>query len=151
MKRQDGYELNSNLNTQIVTFRFTSIGSKGNIEKIIEFTYMQDNYWNLGFGDVKGDDWEDNIISNNNDMRKVLQTIANAIHLFFDLYPDQNILILPLDNQRTLLYNRIFQQKWKEIEPIFTVKAGALSESVSKFTNYNPTKLYNNFSICPKK
>jgi hypothetical protein len=151
MKKQDGYELNVNFKAQKVAFRFTSKGSKGSIKKIIEFAYMQDHYWNLGFGDVKGNDWDDDVISNNNDLRKVLQTVANAIHLFFDLYPDQNVLILPLDNRRTLLYNRIFQQKWKEIEPIFTVKAGALSDPLSKFENYNSTKLYNIFSICPKK
>ncbi len=151
MKKQDGYELNVYAKTQTVAFRFTSVGHKGSIEKIVEFSYVQEHYWNLGFGDVKGDDWDDDVISNNNDSRKVLQTVANAIHLFFDLYPDQNVLILPLDNQRTLLYNRVFQQKWKEIEPIFTVKAGVLSEPLSKFENYNPKKLYNNFSICPKK
>ena len=61
---------------------------------------------------MKGDDWADNVVSDNNDLRKVLQTIANAVHLFFDHYPEDEIFIAPLDKQRKLLYNRIFQQKW---------------------------------------
>lgn len=99
MKRREGYELNIENKKSTVEFRFTSVGTgtKGTIEKIIEFTYLGNNSWNLGFGDIKGDTWEDNVISNNNDFRKVLQTVANAVHLFSDMYPNHKIEIIPLD------------------------------------------------------
>lgn len=150
MRRHDAsYELA--LNPEITQFRFTSIGDNGIIEKIIEFRRIQDGRWNLCFGDVKDGDWTDNVVSNNNDSRKVLQTIANAVHLFFDEYPDKEVFIAPLDNQRRLLYNRIFQQKWQEIEPLFTVKALNLNSPILQFENYTPKKLFDYFLIRRKK
>ena len=103
--------------------------------------------WNLGFGDMKGDDWEDNVISNNNDFRIVLQTVANAVHQFCDINPHQKILIRPLDYQRKLLYNRIFQQRWHEIDPIFIVKVIDMSDPSPVFENYNPRKRFDYFVI----
>lgn len=150
MKKQDGYELMVNLDSEIIRFKFSSTGSKGTIEKVIEFTYLQDNYWNLGFGDVNGNDWDDNVISDNNDLRKVLQTIANAVHSFFDYYPNHGLLILPLDNQRKLLYNRVFQQKWEEIDLVFTVKAGTISSTPPNLEDYSSLKMFDDFVICRK-
>ena len=79
MKKGEGYDLETTQSLEAVQFKFTSVGSKGTIDKIIEFSYLGQNSWNLGFGDIKGDDWEDNIISNNNDFRKVLQTTCRTI------------------------------------------------------------------------
>jgi hypothetical protein len=153
MKRREGYELNIENKKSTVEFRFTSVGTgtKGSIEKIIEFTYLGNNSWNLGFGDIKGDTWEDNVISNNNDFRKVLQTVANAIHLFNEMYPYHKIEIVPLDYQRKLLYNRIFQQKWLEIEPLFVVKGKILLETTYEIEDYNSLTLFDEFVIYQKK
>jgi hypothetical protein len=145
MKKHKGYDIR--FNVDLTRFRFTSIGPKGKIEKIIEFRLFQKNRWNLAFGDIKDNDWEDNIISDNNDMRIVLQTVVNTVHLFFEKHSDQEVYIEPLDNQRKILYNRIFQQKWAEIEPLFSVK-GMVDEDV--FENYNPKKLFNGFLIALK-
>jgi hypothetical protein len=93
MKKDEGYELNADYKPEIVQFRFTSVSDERSIEKIIEFSYIPNRPWNLGFGDVKGNDWEDNIVSNNKDYRKVLQTVANAVHQFCDLYPSCEIAI----------------------------------------------------------
>jgi hypothetical protein len=93
MKREDAYELIADYQPKTVRFRFASVGDKGSIEKIIEFSLTPENYWNLGFGDLVGDNWEDNVISNNNDFRTVLQTVANAVHQFCEIYPQQQILI----------------------------------------------------------
>ena len=59
---------------------FMSVGEK-NVMKIVFITPLRDNIWNLGFGDIIGEDWVDNIISDNKDMRKILQTVANAEYL----------------------------------------------------------------------
>ena len=64
MKKGEGYDLETTQTFEVVQFKFTSVGSKGYINKIIEFSYIGQNSWNLGFGDIKGDDWEDNVISN---------------------------------------------------------------------------------------
>ena len=152
MKKLDGYELETTQTLEAIQFKFTSVGSKGNISKIIEFSYLGQNSWNLGFGDITGDDWEDNIIYNNNDFRKVLQTIANAIHRFFELFPDHQIQIVPLDYQRKLLYNRVFQQRWHEINPLFEVIAAITEDKKIKLEGYSSTKkIFDAFVVSQKK
>ena len=147
MRKTEAYELNLNLDSKIIQFTFVSVGNKGMIQKVIEFRRLQNNRWNLSFGDVKGDDWADNVVSDNGDLRKVLQTIANAIHLFFDHYPEDEIFIAPLDKQRKLLYNRIFQQNWQEIEPVFTVKSIVLMENNIFVEDYTPAKIADYFVV----
>lgn len=150
MKKLDGYELNITQNDNVLQFSFTSEGDKGSIEKMIEFSPMQNNRWNLGFGDLQDNDWVDSVVSNNNDMRKVLQTVANAVHAFFDIYKDHEILIMPVDRRRKLLYNRTFQQKWTEIDPIFSVKAIDLNKVQPKIEEYTPKKIFDYFLITKK-
>jgi hypothetical protein len=150
MKDPNGYELNASHNAKKVKFMFTSVGDNGSIEKIIEFSLMTNNIWNLGFGDVKGKTWTDTAVSNNNDLRKVLQTVANAVHLFLEAYPERQLFFKPVDRKRKLLYNRTFQQKWHEIEPLFTVKAVNLEDTNPKFKDYNPKKLYDLFTMKKK-
>ena len=145
MKKREAYDLSGNVeNTQ---FKFLSIGDKRTIEKVIEFSPYQDNIWNLGFGDIIGEDWVDNIISDNKDMRKILQTVANAIHAFLEQHPERQVFIAPLDKQRKILYNRIFQQKWHEIEPLFSVKAIRLTGGKQVLEDYLPTILFDYFFI----
>lgn len=145
MKKEKGYDIK--FNEELTQFRFTSTGPKGTIEKIIEFQLFQKNRWNLAFGDIKNNDWEDNVISNNDDMRKVLQTVANTVHLFFEKHPEQEVYIEPLDYKRKILYNRIFQQKWAEIEPLFSVR-GMIDYDI--FEDYSPKKLFKGFLIAEK-
>lgn len=152
MKKGEGYDLETTQTFEVVQFKFTSVGSKGYINKIIEFSYLGQNSWNLGFGDIKGDDWEDNVISNNTDFRKVLQTITNAIHHFFELYPDHQIQIVPLDYQRKLLYNRVFQQRWHEIKPLFGVIAAITEDKKIELEEYSSTKkIFDAFVVSRKK
>jgi hypothetical protein len=142
MKKDKGYDMQPN--ASMTRFLFTSTGAKGNIEKVVEFTFLQKKRWNLAFGDVEDKDWTDNVISDNNDMRVVLQTVANTVHLFFEKYPDREVYIEPLGEQRKLLYNRIFQQKWAEISPFFSVK-GTVGDA--DFEDYNPQKRFDYFLI----
>lgn len=147
MKNQNGYELSQNYTPKKIKFRFTSVGKKGVIKKVIEFKRFKNNRWNLGFGDVKGSGWTDDVISDNDDLRKVLQTVANSMHLFFEMYPTHEVVFIPLENRRKSLYNRIFQQKWHEIDSIFSIKAIILEATNPQFEHYNPTKIYDYFII----
>lgn len=126
-------------------------GKKGAIEKIIEFHPIRNKRWNLGFGDVIGNDWTDEVISDNDDLRKIVQPVANAVYSFFESYPNQEVYIEPSDYQRKLLYNRTFQQKWHEIEPIFIVKGLILDNQNPQIENYNPKKMFDYFLLKLKK
>ena len=151
MKKGEGYKTDVIQTTEKMIFYFSSIGEQGEINKIIEFAYLYGNLWNLGFGDIKGDDWEDNVISNNNDFRIILQTIANTVHDFFEKYPEQDIQIVPLDYQRKLLYNRLFQQRWHEIDDLFIVKGIVKSDNTTEIVAFNPKIMFDEFVICKKK
>lgn len=68
----DKYELKSG--EQLEVFEFVSIGTKGKIPKLVQYTPT--NYkdlYNLGFGDknIETGEINDNIISNNGDSKKV--------------------------------------------------------------------------------
>jgi hypothetical protein len=145
MRRKTGYELKEN--RKKYQFRFTSVGTKGSIEKIIEFSKIQKNLWNLAFGDIIDDNFDDSIISDNDDLRKVIQTVVNAVHIFIDNHSDIDILIAPSDYQRKLLYNRIFQQKWTEIDSIFITKGVIINDFETITENYNPKEMYDYFVI----
>jgi hypothetical protein len=147
MKKLNGYELNITKNDEVLQFKFISEGAKGVIEKIIEFNPIRKGVWNLGFGDKIGDDWTDDIVSNNADMRVVIQTVANAVYSFFEYYETDEIFIEPSDYKRKILYNRIFKQKWHEIEPNFIVRAINLDIEKSQFEAYNPKEIYDYFIV----
>ena len=66
-------------------FEFTSIGPKGEIKKIVEYTKVSvDNIYNLGFGDYdkEGNKIDDKIVTNNGDSQKVLATVVSTVYAF---------------------------------------------------------------------
>lgn len=150
MKKREAYNLA--FSPERSTFFFESRGPKGTVQKIIEFGPMPNGRWNLGFGDIAGDDWHDHIITDNKDMRKVLQTVANAIHLFTERYPGRKVHIQPLDRQRKLLYNRIFRQKQDEIRELFSVQGILLTEEGAENgpEDYNSREMYDVFVLTRK-
>jgi hypothetical protein len=122
MIRAEGYAIREDLEN--LTFEFDSHGPKGTITKIVQFTPLPQNelLYNLGFGDKIEGTFDDSTVSDNNDMRLVLQTIANLVHDFLDKYPNRTILVIPVDRRRKLLYNRVFQQRFEEITSSFFVE-----------------------------
>ena len=84
----DRYELKSD--EQLTTFEFLSEGPKGKIEKIIQFSLVnQDNLYNLAFGDrnrLTGE-IDDRIVTDNGDSEKVLATVVAAVYAFCDRFP----------------------------------------------------------------
>jgi hypothetical protein len=89
------------------TFEFVSIGEKGKIDKIIQYSsanYL--NLYNLGFGDknlISGK-IDDTVISNNGDTEKVLATIVESLYLFTDKNPEALIYAIGSTKSRTRLY-----------------------------------------------
>ena len=73
----DRYELKSD--EHLTTFYFLSEGPKGKIEKIIQFSVVnQDNLFNLAFGDknLETGEIDDKIVTDNGDSEKVLATVC---------------------------------------------------------------------------
>jgi hypothetical protein len=87
-------------------YRFKSVGRNGIISKVVKFTEIQDNIFNLGFGDFneKLQSTDDKKVSDNGDMVKVLATVVSITELFLNENPDVWIYIEGSTPTRTRLY-----------------------------------------------
>ena len=95
-----------NINENFLDYEFSSNGPKGIVKKIVHFTHISGDIYNLAFGDLddKTGEISDTAITNNNDSRKVLTTVAATVHDFTTQYPEAIILIKGSTNSRTRLY-----------------------------------------------
>jgi hypothetical protein len=93
-------------------FAFHSEGVKGKILKIIIFTLKEDGQWNLAFGDWKNNAINDSIMTNNQDVVKVIGTVAKATYAFFENHPAATLEINQLMRSEKfyiiLFFNDIF-------------------------------------------
>ena len=101
----DRYELKAD--DQLTTFDFLSEGPKGKIEKIIQFSLVnQSNLYNLAFGDrnyLTGE-IEDKVVTDNGDSEKILATVVAAVYAFCDKVPEAWIYATGSTAARTRLY-----------------------------------------------
>jgi hypothetical protein len=105
------------------SFMFVSEGIKGTILKFVEFTPLTNDDWNLGFGDFKNGEIDDIVMTNNQDVIKVIRTVAQITIEFFKKYPHAIVVIKPVDEKRKKLYNIVFQRHFAEIDALFDIIA----------------------------
>ena len=103
---------------------FISEGPKGAIKKVIYFTEMGCNLYNLGFGDwdEAARSMDDKVRSNNNDRDKVLTTVARVVMSFLEYYPQVTVFAKGSSPARTRLYQMGIFANWQEISILLTVK-----------------------------
>ena len=117
-------------------YRFKSVGTKGVVDKIIIFQKIAGTRYNLSFGDFKNGRIDDEVITNNGDLVKVISTVAQSVYLFFEHYPDASIEIEGVDERRKRLYNTIFQRRRTEIDAYFDVKGWSGGEFITLQEGY---------------
>jgi hypothetical protein len=100
----------------------------------------------LAFGDWKKDDFDDKVMTNNQDVVRVIATVAKVTYCFFEDYPDAILVIDPVDEKRKKLYNIVFQRHAKTIKETFIIMA-AIGE---KYEIYSPLKMYDSFELSLK-
>jgi hypothetical protein len=124
---------------------FQSEGKQGVIWKIVIFTHVIDDMWNLGFGDIdmKTGKIDGSVVTNNQDVAKVLGTVAKIAHVFFADFPKRSIEIKPVDDRRKRLYNYVFQKHFNDIDLSFHV-IGSINQ-VDEL--YNPNNSYDSFKL----
>lgn len=91
----------------LTVFEFISEGPNGLIQKIVQFQKTdRHNLYNLAFGDknIETGEIDDLVVSNNGDSEKVLATVAAALFVFFDKYPNAFVYATGSTNARTRLY-----------------------------------------------
>jgi hypothetical protein len=87
-------------------FTFFSRGPKGVIEKLVEYQEYSGSpgLFNLGFGDVRNEKFDDVVVTNNGDMEKVLSTVVSTLIEFFKVYPGSFVIITGSTPSRLRLY-----------------------------------------------
>src|SRR5690606_15514411 len=110
--------------SQLMHFGFTSIGPKGEIKKIVEYSETSlTNVFNLAFGDYDENvgSINDKIVTNNGDSEKVLATVASTVYAFTGRYPDSWLYATGSTRVRTRLYRMGLTNNLTEIAEDFYV------------------------------
>ena len=105
-------------------FEFESLGIKGKITKIVQYTEMSvQGYFNLGFGDLNFETREisDDIITNNGDGQKVLATVVSTMYAFTGKYPEAYVYATGSSEARTRLYRMGITNNLEELKKDFYV------------------------------
>ncbi len=144
----DRYELKSD--AQLTTFFFLSEGLKGKIEKLIQFSLVnQNNLYNLAFGDINPltGDIDDRVITDNGDSEKVLATVVAAVYAFCDRFPKAWVYVTGSTLARTRLYRMGINKYYDIVETDFEI----FGQDQSEWERYKKGKDYQAFVIQRKK
>ena len=107
-----------------LTFEFDSIGPKGTVTKVVQYTEINvKGFYNLGFGDKEPESGyiSDLSVTNNGDSQKVLATVARTLYLFMERHPDAIVLATGSTQARTRLYRMGITNNLAAIEQDFDV------------------------------
>lgn len=107
-----------------LTFDFESVSNEKVIKKRIEFRmlYEQTELYNLALVDILANgSASDLVISNNQDMPKVIATVFQAIVYFFDKNSTAKIFIQGSTGSRTRLYQMAISKYLPELEQKFYI------------------------------
>jgi hypothetical protein len=143
----EGYEIKVK---DSMVFEFVSEGPRGKIKKRIEFIKISGTMYNLAFGDINIDtgEFDDIVVTNNNDTEKVLATVAKTVLLFIENYPQAYVYAEGSTLSRTRLYQIGISKNIEEIREIFDV-FGLLEKK--HWVNFEKNINYTAFLILLKK
>lgn len=128
-------------------YYFVSEGENKRIVKTVVFSPLGKKLWNLGFGDLRyNGDIDDSTVSNNDDLVKVISTVAKIAYEFSDKYPLRRLQIKPVDEKRKRLYNHVFRRHYATISADFDI-IGITGFNDSIIEKYSPEKTYNMFEL----
>ena len=107
----------------LLEFEFISEGPKGQITKLVQFLKIDENVFNLAFGDKKEgeNDIDDKIITDNKDSQKVLATVAATVLAFTEKYSKAWIIASGSTQSRTRLYQIGISTNYEELQQYFNV------------------------------
>lgn len=90
-------------------YLFVSEGKHGNVYKVVKFQLIQNNMYNLAFGDWKehSSDFDDLAVTDNGDMEMVLSTVIKITVMFLSANPDVYVYFTGSTAARTRLYRII--------------------------------------------
>jgi hypothetical protein len=104
-------------------YSFISEGDKGDIIKLVQFQFVDDDTFNLAFGDWNEalDGIDDMVVTDNGDMEKVLATIIQIIKKFLSSNHRSSVQFTGSTPVRTRLYQIIISINYESISQQFEV------------------------------
>lgn len=127
-------------------YEFVSVGKQGRIEKVVAYTPIgeESSYYNLGFGDVDEEigDWNDKVVSDNGDHRKVLATVAATVVDFLNYRPEATIYAEGNTNLKNHLYRRSIEGIIDRISQYYEVEGYTEADSWEPFERNRPYEAF---------
>ena len=120
--RNERYDVR--ISNATMTFDFISEGPRGLIKKRVQYRLVHnENIYNLVLGDVdpETDTFDDKVISDNNDSKKVLSTVAATAYTFTEKYPNPIVYAQGSNAARTRLYRIGISNNLEELTKDFNV------------------------------
>ncbi len=108
----------------VEAFEFDSIGPRGTVRKVVRYTEINiKSFYNLGFGDKDPLTGfiSDLSVTNNNDSKKVLATVAATLYAFTDSHRGAIIIATGSTEARTRLYRIGIANNLTAIEEDFII------------------------------
>ena len=104
-------------------YEFMSIGPKGAISKVIQFTPTRDEtIFNLALGNKKKDGGIDDMARDDNkDRDKILATVVSVLRIFFAAYPEKWIFFTGSSPERTRLYRMAITLNYETLSTDFEI------------------------------
>lgn len=124
---------------------FESIGKKGKILKVVKFFEIQENLYNLGFGDFDSftNQVDDKVVSDNGDLIKVIATVISLTVKFLEENPTSLIFFEGSTPQRTQFYQWVINRYYEEMTELIEVYGIKNGESEP----FQKTEVYESFLI----
>ena len=115
---------NYSAENELHSFMFESVGRKGKIKKMVQYTEMSvEGFFNLGFGDYNEEtnEIDDEVRSNNGDGQKGLATVVSTLYAFTNKYKQSNVFATGSTEARTRLYRMGISNNLEELKKDFYV------------------------------
>lgn len=137
------------ISSDLMEFRFTSTGPKGQIKKLVQFKKISPNIYNLAFGNENEDGTiDDEDESNNGDIVRVLATVASTVYIFTEFYPDMGVFFSGSTDQRTKVYKYALARNYLELRKSFFIEGIRILKDGSYIRcPFNTSETYDGFYV----
>jgi hypothetical protein len=144
MEGFESYEYKAHIS--FLRYNFSSEGPNGRISKMVKFTLIAKDNYQISFGDLNTatDQINDQSVSNNSDMAKVIFTVAKIIYEFTGLFPEAKLFFIGSTRSRTRLYQMMINKHKHLIQGFFEIVGcqNGRDETFNSKNNYDSFTAY---------
>lgn len=129
-----------------LTYKFWSVGNKGEVLKAVIFQQVSEEVFNVVLGDFdeETETINDQSITDNGDMPKIIATVIHCIDNFFESYQEKLVYIEGNHPIKQKLYQRAIKNNLQDIEIHYKVFGVLPHEDIEIF---NAEQAYTAFII----